>query len=506
MHSEIKDLIVIGGGINGIGIAEDAIGRGLSVALLESHDLACSASSSTTKLIRSGLNYLERKKLAITKESLEERDIILKKASHITQVIRFCTPYNPQLKSYNSKKIRIFLYDFLGKKSKLPKREKIKFEANSILKPEFKKGIEYSDCFIDDSRLVILNAIDFKERGGELYTKNHVTKISKENDLWRIDSFNKLTQKEETRYSRGIVNASGLWIQEILKETAKEVKTSLKSKFIKGSHIVIENPYDNPKAYSFQNNDGRIVYLIPWMDRFAIIGSSSTPEYQNELRKINISDEEELYLLQAYNNYFKKQLSKDDIIWSYSGIRALSDGEVSKNGKVISKNYSIDLSDNNGKMPFLNVFSGKLTTYRKLAEVALNKLSKYYPQATGPWTKDSILPGSDIQNSKEDFIKSIQKQYYWLPKNIAKHYACTYGTRVHILLDGVNNMSGLGEYFGSTLYEKEIEYLVKYEWVIELNDLIWRRTKLGLYLSKEQKSNIGQWLQDYFKDENIYNN
>ncbi|RXK34338.1 glycerol-3-phosphate dehydrogenase [Arsenophonus endosymbiont of Bemisia tabaci Asia II 3] len=487
-----KDLIVLGGGINGAGIAADAAGRGLSVLLLEAQDLASATSSASSKLIHGGLRYLEHYEFRLVSEALAEREVLLKLAPHIAFPMRFHLPHQPHLRPAWMIRAGLFLYDHLGKRTSLPGSKGLKFGKNSVLKSELTKGFEYSDCWVDDARLVVLNAQKILRHKGEVLTRTKATKAWRENGLWIVEAEELRTGKKETWQAKGLVNATGPWVQSFFDE-GLQLKSPYGIRLIKGSHIVVPRVHDGSQAYILQNEDHRIVFVIPWMDEFSIIGTTDV-EYQGDPKDVHIDNNEINYLLKVYNDHFKKQLTQQDIVWTYSGVRPLCDDE-SDSPQAITRDFSLDIHDEQGKAPLLSVFGGKLTTYRKLAEHAIDKLAHYYPNAGKAWTKEATLPGGNIEGcDRDDYAQLLRKRYPWLPEGIALRYARTYGSNSNLILKKAQSLSDLGEAFGHNLYEAELRYLVENEWVTELDDVIWRRTKLGMWLNDYEKQRITQWL------------
>lgn len=488
---QTKDLIVIGGGINGVGIAADAAGRGLSVLLLEAHDLACATSSASSKLIHGGLRYLEQYEFRLVSEALAEREVLLRLAPHIAFPMRFRLPHQPHLRPAWMIKIGMFMYDHLGKRTSLPGSKTIKFGPDSVLKPEIKQGFEYSDCWVDDARLVAVNALEIVQRGGEVRTQTKVTRARRENDLWVVEAQDQKTGETLTWQTKGLVNATGPWVKEFYDDGLK-LKSPRGIRLIKGSHIVVPKVHNQPQAYILQNEDKRIVFVIPWLNEFSIIGTTDV-EYHGDPLAVKIDDNEINYLLNVYNDHFKKQISRDDIVWSYSGVRPLVDDE-SNSPQAVTRDYTIEVEDVNGKTPLLSVFGGKLTTYRKLGEHAMDKLADYYPDMGQAWTKNSVLPGGDIGEGTGVYMEKLERNYPWLPDSIAHRYTHTYGSRSEAILDGATSLADLGEDFGHGFYESELRYLVEKEWVKEADDAIWRRTKLGMWLDEAQKQRVAEWI------------
>lgn len=491
---ETKDLIVIGGGINGAGIAADAAGRGLSVLMLEAKDLACATSSASSKLIHGGLRYLEHYEFRLVSEALAEREVLLKLAPHIAFPMRFRLPHQPHLRPAWMIRTGLFLYDHLGKRTSLPSSKGLRFGPESVLKSSLTRGFEYSDCWVDDARLVLLNAQEVVVRGGEVRTRTQVTRAYRENGLWVVEAKNADTGEVFTWRAKGLVNATGPWVKHFF-DNGLELKSPYGIRLIKGSHIVVPRVHNQPQAYILQNEDHRIVFVIPWMDEFSIIGTTDV-EYNGDPHDVKIDDNEVNYLLKVYNDHFKKQLSKDDIVWTYSGVRPLCDDE-SDSPQAITRDYTLDVHDQDGKAPLLSVFGGKLTTYRKLAEHALEKLSGYYDNCGPAWTKNGVLPGGDLGTDRDSYAAQLRRRFTWLPEALARRYARTYGTRAEQLIGTAQSLEDLGEHFGHHLYEAELRYLVAEEWVVELDDAIWRRTKLGMWLDDAQKQRVAHWLAEH---------
>lgn len=487
---ETKDLIVIGGGINGAGIAADAAGRGLSVLLLEAQDLASATSSASSKLIHGGLRYLEHYEFRLVSEALSERETLLKMAPHIIFPMRFRLPHQPHLRPAWMIRIGLFMYDNLGKRVSLPASHGIKFGRESVLKPELTRGFEYSDCWVDDARLVVLNAQEVVKRGSEVRTQTKVTRARRENGLWIVDAVDNVTGETHTWQAKGLVNATGPWVKEFF-DHGLELKSPYGIRLIKGSHIVVPRVHDEPQSYILQNKDHRIVFVIPWQDEFSIIGTTDV-EYHGDPHEVKIDDNEIGYLLDVYNDHFKKTLTREDIVWTYSGVRPLCDDE-SDSPQAITRDYTLSVADDHGQAPLLSVFGGKLTTYRKLAEHAMDKLEKYYPHGGKAWTKNAVLPGGDLAGTRDEYASALRRRFN-LPESLARRYARTYGSNSELILANVSSLNDLGENFGHDFYEAELRYLVAKEWVVNLDDAIWRRTKLGMWLTDEQKQRVTAWL------------
>lgn len=491
---ETKDLIVIGGGINGAGIAADAVGRGLSVLMLEAQDLACATSSASSKLIHGGLRYLEHYEFRLVSEALAEREVLLKMAPHIAFPMRFHLPHRPHLRPAWMIRIGLFMYDHLGKRTSLPGSGGLRFGPDSVLKPEIVRGFEYSDCWVDDARLVLANAQMVVRKGGEVRTRTRATSARRENGVWIVEAEDIDSGEKFTWQARGLVNATGPWVKEFFDEGMK-LPSPYGIRLIKGSHIVVPRVHTGKQAYILQNEDKRIVFVIPWMDEFSIIGTTDV-EYHGDPKEVAIDESEIDYLLSVYNAHFKKQLSHDDVVWTYSGVRPLCDDE-SDSPQAITRDYTLDIHDENGKAPLLSVFGGKLTTYRKLAEHAMEKLAGYYNGIGPAWTKQAVLPGGDIGKNRDDYAAILRRQYPFLSESLAFHYARTYGSNTPLILGEASSLAVLGEEFGHEFYEAELRYLVEHEWVRKAEDAIWRRTKLGMWLTEEQQARVADWIAQY---------
>lgn len=491
---QTKDLIVIGGGINGAGIAADAAGRGLSVLMLEAQDLACATSSASSKLIHGGLRYLEHYEFRLVSEALAEREVLLKLAPHIVFPMRFILPHQPHLRPAWMIRIGLFLYDHLGKRISLPASNGLTFSADSVLKSELTKGFEYSDCWVDDARLVVINALKAVEMGGEVRTRTKVTRAWRENGLWLVEALDDISGEKVTFQAKGLVNATGPWVKHFY-DDGLQLKSPRGIRLIKGSHIVVPKIQSQNKAYILQNKDNRIVFVIPWLDEFSIIGTTDL-EYQGDPLAVKIDDNEINYLLGVYNDHFKKQLSSNDIVWTYSGVRPLCDDE-SDSPQAVTRDYTLEVADEQGTAPLLSVFGGKLTTYRKLAEHAMDKLAGYYPNIGPAWTKDGILPGGNLGGGWDAYIERLQRNYPWLPTELARRYTHTYGSCSELFLGEKTSLTELGDDFGHGLYQAELRYLFDHEWVRSLDDAIWRRTKLGMWLNEEQKQRIAEQLAQW---------
>ena len=490
----VYDVVVVGGGINGVGVAVDAVGRGLSVFLCEKDDLASHTSSASSKLIHGGLRYLEHKEFRLVREALAEREILLAKAPHIIRPLRFIMPHQPHLRPAWLIRTGLFFYDHLGKREKLAGSKHITFDAaTSPLKAEITQGFEYSDCAVDDARLVVLNAIQAREQGAHIATQTRCTSAYRENGLWVIDLEN--TQGCYTVQAKALVNAAGPWVAQFIQQNLKQ-KSPYGLRLIQGSHIVVPKIYAGDKAFILQNDDHRIVFAIPYLDQYTLIGTTDH-EYQGDLNKVTITQPEMDYLLDVYNDHFKHQLGPQDILYTYSGVRSLCDDE-SDNPSAITRDYTLALSQEQDA-PLLSVFGGKLTTYRKLAESALTHLQPFFPTMKKPWTEKALLPGAENLVSVELLIQQLIQAVQDVSVQLASRWAHAYGSRVWIFLNNISMLHELGQDFGHGLYAQEVDYLVNQEWAITSSDILWRRSKLGLEFTETEIQALDEYLLELHK-------
>ncbi|SHL65151.1 glycerol-3-phosphate dehydrogenase [Phytopseudomonas punonensis] len=488
--SEVYDIAVVGGGINGAGIACDAAGRGLSVFLCEKDDLARHTSSASSKLIHGGLRYLEHHEFRLVREALAEREVLLAKAPHIVSPMRFILPHRPHLRPAWMIRAGLFLYDNLGKRKALPRSRGLSFGANSPLKPEISKGFEYSDCWVDDARLVVLNAMAAREHGAHVHTHTRCVSARRSKDAWEVD----LERADGSRFSiraKALVNAAGPWVARFIRDDLQQ-KSPYGIRLIQGSHFVVPRLFESKEAYILQNEDRRIVFAIPYLDRFTLIGTTDR-EYQGDPATVSISEEETDYLLKVVNDHFRKSISRADIIHSYAGVRPLCDDE-SDEPSAITRDYTLSLSAQGSEAPLLSVFGGKLTTYRKLAESAMAQLAPFFPNMKARWTAEAPLPGGENMQSRQSLVDALRARHGWLDADLAYRWAVTYGSRAWKLLDNVQSLEGLGEHFGHDLYAREVDYLREHEWATEVDDILWRRSKLGLFLSAAERSRLEAYL------------
>lgn len=489
----IKDILIIGGGINGAGIACDAAGRDYSVTLCEQSDLASGTSSASTKLIHGGLRYLEHYEFSLVRKALKEREILLKKAPHLISPMQFIMPHHPSLRPAWLIRLGLFLYDHLGGRQTLPASHKVKLQTSEMGKPllsQFTTGFSYYDCWTDDARLVVVNAVSAKNNGAEILTQTSFQSAKRKKDLWHV-TLKDSTGEQITRHCKILINASGPWVE--LTQNKLNHQASKQLRLVKGSHIIVRNYFGNKQAFILQNRDKRIIFVIPYQQQFNLIGTTDIP-YEGDPAKVAIEQNEKKYLCDSVNEYFRKKISPDDVIWAYSGVRPLMDNDSSSAAKI-TRDYSLELDEDLHLAPLLTIIGGKITTYRLLAEQALEKLRPYLPFWKPSWTASQPLPGGDIKNSDlHAFELEIQQNFPWLDDELRHRYIQLYGSLTYKLLDSAKTSTDLGKNLGENLYEREINYLVENEFAITAEDILWRRTKLGLRFNKELFSNLSGFL------------
>ncbi|WP_317848002.1 glycerol-3-phosphate dehydrogenase [Pseudomonas sp. HTZ2] len=488
--ADCYDLAVIGGGINGVGIAADAAGRGLKVFLCEKDDLASHTSSASSKLIHGGLRYLEHYEFRLVREALAEREVLLAKAPHIVKPMRFVLPHRPHLRPAWMIRAGLFLYDHLGKRKRLGASRSLRFGAGNPLKPVITRGFEYADCAVDDARLVVLNAMAAREKGAHIHTHTRCLRAERVDGVWEV-ALQQADGSQRTIRARALVNAAGPWVASFIKDDLK-LDAPYGIRLIQGSHIIVPRLYEGEHAYILQNEDQRIVFAIPYLERFTLIGTTDR-EYSADPAKVAITEMETDYLLKIVNEHFNHQLSRADILHTYSGVRPLCNDE-SDNPSAVTRDYTLALSASDGQAPLLSVFGGKLTTYRKLAESAMGELKPFFTQMRDSWTATAPLPGGENMTTVQALVDAVLARHGWLPVDIAKRWAVTYGSRVWRLIEGVSGPEDLGQPIGGGLFSREVDYLIAQEWAVQAGDILWRRTKLGLFTSPAEKQALADYL------------
>ena len=486
--SDCVDLLIVGGGINGAGIARDAAGRGLKVALVEQADLASGTSSKATKLIHGGLRYLEFFEFRLVRESLIERERLLRIAPHIVRPMQFILPHVPGLRPRWQIRFGLFFYDyFSGRRTLQPSRSvRVGSGSYGALRPGIDHAFSYSDCWVDDSRMVVLNAVDAALRGASIHTRTRFASATAENGLWRARCIRLGSSEPLEIRARAIVNAAGPWVEQVLK-CLPTVQVEAGVRLVKGSHIVVPRLFAGKHAFMLQNPDGRIVFAIPYEQKWTLVGTTDVP-FSGDPAHVRIADDEIRYLCDTINSYFRRQIAPSDVRWSFAGVRPLWNDDSASASRV-TRDYRLELTQTRDHPPLLSIFGGKLTTYRRLAETVLEKLQE--PLGINPhrWTHRSPLPGGDLPGRHfRRFVIDVRRRWRFLPITVARRLARAYGTRVEAIIGGAKSFADLGEHFGAGLTAAEVDYLTRHEWAMTDEDILWRRSKLGLHMSDAELS------------------
>lgn len=490
--AEPVDLLVIGGGINGAGIARDAAGRGLSVVLCEKDDLAAHTSSASTKLIHGGLRYLEHYEFRLVAEALREREVLLKAAPHIVWPLRFTLPHDTAMRPKWMLRAGLALYDSLaGFGRSLAGSRSVRLDRpphRGVLREHLTRGFEYSDCWVDDARLVALTAMDAKARGAEILTRTECIALERGSERWNATL--RSAGGEQAINARVVINATGPWVDEIATR-ALGTGTRAHLRLVKGSHIVVPRGFAGAQPYILQQPDGRIVFAIPFDRDLTLIGTTDEA-FTGDASSVAISEAEIDYLIDAVGRSFKSGVARDEIVWSYSGVRPLYE-DRSRSNSTVTRDYVFELDAKRGA-PILSIYGGKITTFRRLAEHALKKLAKHVPMGEA-WTADAALPGGDMGDFAA-FLWDASKRFEWLPPEMLLRLARAYGTRIDLVVRGASSLADLGEHFGSDFYEAELAYMVAHEFVRGAEDALWRRSKLGLHLAPDGVAAVESWFAD----------
>ena len=494
MDAADYDLIIIGGGINGCGIARDAAGRGLRVFLCERADLASGTSSASTKLIHGGLRYLEHYEFRLVREALMEREVLWGIAPHIIWPLRFVLPYHKKLRPAWLLRLGLFLYDHLGGRKFLPGTRTLRLAsdpAGAMLKPEFTRAFEYSDCWVEDSRLVVLNARDAADRGATIATRTACVSAERADGAWTVSLRDEVTGLERTIRGQVLVNAAGPWVAEVAGSVIR-ANVPAAVRLVKGSHIVVRRLYDHDRCYIFQNADGRIFFVIPYERDFTLIGTTDQ-DFTGDLGAVRASVDEVAYLCESTSAYLRKPVTSDMVVWSYSGVRPLFDDGASA-AQEATRDYVLKLDAPPDAAAVLSVFGGKITTYRRLAESALAMMQPHLPHISGQpagWTAKATLPGGDFPvDGFEARVAAAVTRYGFVPELTLRRLLRAYGTRIDQILGDATCYADLGQEFGADLTEAELRYLMRAEWARTAEDVVWRRSKLGLRLSAEQIAEV----------------
>ncbi|MDE2577396.1 MAG: glycerol-3-phosphate dehydrogenase [Hyphomicrobiales bacterium] len=495
MPPTVYDILIIGGGVNGTGIARDAAGRGFSSCVAEMNDLASGTSSKATKLIHGGLRYLEYYEFRLVREALRERETLLRMAPHLVRPLRFVLPWRAGLRPAWLLRLGLFIYDHLGGRRDLPPTRTLDLaqdEAGAPLKTGFRKAFEYSDCWVDDARLVAMNARDAADRGARIATRCKVVRCATQDDLWRVTVEHSNERSHEEILARLIVNAAGPWVDVALAGPLAH-RNPHHVRLVQGSHIVVRKLYDHDRCYFFQNPDGRIFFAIPYEDAFTLIGTTDR-DYVGDPGAASIGEDEIAYLCRGASDYFARAIAPSDVVWSYSGVRPLYDDGASA-AQEATRDYIIE-TERFGAAPLINIFGGKITTYRKLSEQIMTCIEAAIGRRGGAWTETSTLPGGDFAaGGRIGFENDLRSRYPFLTARTVARFARSYGTRALLFLRDARVASDLGADFGAGLTQAEVDYLVAQEWAQTPEDILWRRTKIGLHAPPETEASLRAYLE-----------
>jgi len=495
------DLVIIGGGINGAGVARDASGRGLRVLLCEQDDLARYTSSSSTKLIHGGLRYLEHYDFKLVRHALLEREVLLRSAPHIIWPLRFILPHHRDLRPRWMIRLGLFLYDHIGGRKLLPKSWAVDLKSHvsgAALNDEFTSGFEYSDCWVQDSRLVVLNVRDAADRGAEIRVQTTCTDLTAskdeaQDDHWLVELRDNDTGNISTIKSRAVVNAAGPWVEAVQNMQVRN-KVEHGVRLVKGSHIVVNKLFDHDYTYIFQNADGRVLFAVPYENNYTLLGTTDV-EITGDPAAVEIEASEIEYICSAVSEYFKKPVNVSEVVWSYAGVRPLYD-DAAANASKVTRDYVIHLSESGP--PLASIFGGKITTFRKLSEEVVDMILPRLDIKKSAWTSSATLPGGDIPDADYDtFLATKKDQYQWLPETVLKDYTRNYGTLIDSLLAEAKSVADLGLHFGGDLYEAEVRYLMNNEWARTADDVLWRRSRKGLHVPDDAPSRLDDWMQSH---------
>ncbi|MEE9335288.1 MAG: glycerol-3-phosphate dehydrogenase [Granulosicoccaceae bacterium] len=488
------DLVVIGAGINGAGIARDAVGRGLKVLLCEKDDIAEHTSSASTKLIHGGLRYLEHYDFKLVRHALKEREVLLRAAPHIIWPLRFILPHHKDLRPRWLIRLGLFIYDHIGGRKILPASNSVNLRthvAGEALKNQYTSGFEYSDCWVQDSRLVVLNVMDASEKGCAVLTRTEETDLHRNPKHWSVTLFEKESGQTRNVTTTAVVNAAGPWVEKTLSLDEKhEIKHGIR--LVKGSHVVVPEIFGHPYTYIFQNADNRIIFAVPYENKYTLLGTTNV-EVEGQPGEQTTEGWEVSYICETASVYFDKEINPEDAVWAYTGVRPLYD-DASTNASKVTRDYKLDLDTKSGA-PILSVYGGKLTTYRKLSEDALDMLTPVLGVKNPAWTFSAVLPGGDIVDANYDaFVSQMGEQFPWLDVDVLNDYTRNYGTRMTLLIGSAESINDLGADFSGGLFQCEVDYLMRNEWAKEVEDILWRRSKKGLVINEEGISRLEEYM------------
>ena len=489
------DLLIIGGGINGAGTARDAAGRGLSVLVCEQGDLAQGTSSASSKLIHGGLRYLEHFEFRLVREALAEREVLLQIAPHLIRPLSFILPHDHTLRPFWMIRLGLFLYDHLSGRRRLRGSYRIplrRHPAGVPLQDRLTKGFVYSDCWADDARLVVMNILDAQEHGAEVRTRTRVRSCTREDGLWRVELADAGGNPAGMVRARALVNAAGPWIGQVMVEAFGAGEYS-QLQLVKGSHMVVPRLYEEDYAYILQNVDRRVIFILPFMGQFSLIGTTDEP-FSGDPANAAISPAEITYLCEAVGRFFQNPPRPEDVVWHFAGVRPLYNDQ-SADPSSVSREYVLELDAPGGEPPLLSILGGKITAYRQVAQHTLDKLAPFFPRMRGPWTAKRPLPGGDLQGVKPGtWVADFHKLHPWLPDTLVLRWFRAYGARARQLTEGAVCLEDLGEHFGHYLYAREVAYLMETEWAQSVEDVLWRRTKLGMFFSEGETAALAAWM------------
>jgi glycerol-3-phosphate dehydrogenase len=502
-QTEIRDLLVIGGGINGIGIAADAAGRGARVTLCEAGDLGGATSSSSSKLIHGGLRYLEYYEFGLVRKALAEREILLAKAPHIAWPLRFILPHAPQQRPRWMLRAGLFLYDHLARRRRIPGSGAVRLDTppiEHIFRPQFRHGFSYWDCWVDDARLVIMNALDARAHGARILPRTRVTGLAPKQGHWLAQVRDENTGQCSSIAARVVVNAGGPWAGRVLETLpeglASRAAPGKRLTLVKGSHLVVPRIHGLDDAFILQNPDGRIVFVLPYEQHYSLIGTTDVP-FDGDPRDIRASEEEIDYLLESVRRYVTADLRRESVVHTFSGVRPLYDESTGKSASAVSRDYTLQQLPVDGAAPLLSVFGGKITTYRQLSEMVVDQLGQWLPGLGPAWTAGAVLPGGDLGGLEFDaFAAQLEQQRPQLPGDLLRALARRYGGLVDTVLGDAQQLDELGQHFGGQLYEREVRYLIEQEWAQTAQDILWRRTKVGLAMSEAERESFAAAFAD----------
>jgi len=497
VNMNIADVLIIGGGVNGTGIARDAAGRGVSVVLVEQGDLASATSSASTKLFHGGLRYLEQYDFLLVRKALKEREILLRNMPHISRPMRFVLPHVKGMRPAWMLRIGLFIYDHLGGRSMLPGTSVVDLRtdmAGRSLKAGLRRAFEYSDGWVDDARLVVLNACDAAGRGAQVLSRTKLVSARRDGGNWVAELVDMQTGAAFQIQARALVNAGGPWVNTVI-DALEGVAAPDPVRLVRGSHIVVRKLFDHDRPYFFQLSDGRIIFAIPYQDDFTLIGTTDV-DHHTDPAKAECSAEEAAYLCRAASDYFAKPVEVSDIVWTYSGVRPLDD-TLEGNASTASRDYHIKVSDQNGQAPLISIYGGKITTFRKLSEQAVAKLGAYIELTGQPWTDHTPLPGGDFPMLGCDALaEKLSLDFPFLATASCHRLVSAYGTLAWKMLGEVKTVEGLGLHFGGGLFACEVKWLMSQEFARTAEDILWRRSKLGLVLTPDQVAVLENWLKE----------